>query len=196
MKKEKFDIQGMTCSSCSSHVEKAVCKLDGATKVNVNLLSNSMVVEYDDKILNNDLITKAVIDAGYGAKVSSEGNKNQRSMPQTDKQNETIKSMKKRLICSMIFLIPLMYIAMHHMLPMPQVIEDIFHGAENALIFGFTQLLLLLPIIYLNRNFFIIGFKRLVKGTPNMDSLVAIGSSAAIIYGIYRNGIMFISNHF
>lgn len=185
MKKVKFDIQGMTCSSCSSHVEKSVCKLEGMKSVNVNLLSNSMVVEYDENILNDGAITNAVIDAGYGANVSMVENQKQKSTRLTDKTEDTIKSMKKRLIWSVIFLIPLMYIAMHHMLPIPQVIKNIFHGIENALIFGFTQLLLLIPIIYLNRNYFIVGFKRLLKGSPNMDSLIAIGSSAAIVYGIY-----------
>ena len=191
MKKQKFDIQGMTCSSCSSHVEKAVCKLEGTKNVNVNLLSNSMVVEYDEKQLNSEKIVKAVIDAGYGANVAN-NKKTLQDTKTTQKQNKevtetdaTLKSMKKRLIWSVIFLIPLMYIAMHHMLPTPQIIKDIFHGPENALIFGFTQILLLIPIIYLNRNYFIVGFKRLLKGSPNMDSLIAIGSSAAIIYGIY-----------
>lgn len=186
MKKVKFDIQGMTCSSCSSHVEKAVCKLEGTKNVNVNLLSNSMVVEYDDNILNNDKIAKAVIDAGYGASVSgTETTKSQKAAQTSNEADDTIKSMKKRLIWSIIFLIPLMYIAMHHMLPTPQFLKDLFHGTENAVTFGFTQLLLLLPIVYLNRNYFIVGFKRLLKGSPNMDSLIAIGSSAAIVYGIY-----------
>ena len=191
MKKQKFDIQGMTCSSCSSHVEKAVCKLEGTKNVNVNLLSNSMVVEYDEKQLNSEKIVKAVIDAGYGANVAN-NKKTLQDTKTTQKQNKevtetdaTLKSMKKRLIWSVIFLIPLMYIAMHHMLPTQQIIKDIFHVPENALIFGFTQILLLIPIIYLNRNYFIVGFKRLLKGSPNMDSLIAIGSSAAIIYGIY-----------
>jgi len=186
MKKVKFDIQGMTCSSCSSHVEKAVCKLEGIKNVNVNLLSNSMIVEYDETQLENDVITKAVIDAGYGASVSTAQVKNQKINQQTNEVTyNTLKSMKKRLILSVIFLIPLMYIAMHHMLPTPQAVKDIFHGTENALSFGFTQLLLLLPIIYLNRNYFAVGFNRLLKGTPNMDSLIAIGSSAATVYGIF-----------
>ena len=137
MKKVKFDIQGMTCSSCSSHVEKAVCKLEGTKNVNVNFLSNSMIVEYDEKQLNNEKITKAVISAGYGADVSSEEKKKQESKQQIDKPDNTIKSMKTRLIWSVIFLIPLMYIAMHHMLPTPQAIKDIFYGTENALLFGF-----------------------------------------------------------
>lgn len=185
MKKVKFDIQGMTCSSCSSHVEKAVCKLEGAKSVNVNLLSNSMLVEYDEKQLNTETIIKAVTDAGYGAKVSSLENKKQKYAEQTDKSDDTIKTMKKRLIWSIIFLIPLMYVAMHHMLPIPEIIKNIFHGAKNGITFGLTQLLLLLPILYFNRNYFIVGFKRLFKGSPNMDSLIAIGSSAAIIYGIF-----------
>ena len=184
MKKVKFDIQGMTCSSCSSHVEKAVCKLEGAKNVNVNLLSNSMIVEYDEKLLNNDVITKAIVNAGYGAKVSdSETQKSKKN--HENNENNIIKLMKKRLIMSIIFLIPLMIVAMQHMLPVPQILKDIFHGTKNAIIFSFTQFLLLLPIIYLNRNYFIVGFKRLLKGKPNMDSLIAIGSSSAIIYGIY-----------
>lgn len=185
MKKDKFDIQGMTCSSCSSHVEKAVSKLDGVKKVSVNLLSNSMVVEYDENLLNNEKIKKAVIDAGYGAKVSDLETKNGHNGKSEKEACNTINSMKQRLIMSIIFWVPLMYIAMHHMLPIPQVIKNIFHGTENALVFGFTQLLLLIPIVYLNRNYFIVGFKRILKGSPNMDSLIAIGSSAAIVYGIY-----------
>lgn len=181
MKKVKFDIQGMTCSSCVSHVEKAVCKLEGTKKVNVNLLSNSMVVEYNETQLKNDNIVKAVVDAGYSAKVSMPEKKQQSN----EEKNTLIKSMKKRLIWSIIFLIPLMYIAMHHMLPTPECIKNIFHGTENALTFGITQILLLIPIVYLNRNYFIVGFKRLFKASPNMDSLIAIGSSSAIIYGLY-----------
>ena len=185
MKKVKFDIQGMTCSTCSSHVGKAVCKLEGIKNVNVNLLSNSMVVEYDEEKLNNKNIINAVIDAGYGAEVSVTETKKSNKTQQNQETDNMIKSIKKRLIWSVIFLIPLMYITMHHMFPTPQVINNIFHGTENALIFGFTQLLLLIPIIYLNRNYFIVGFKRLLKAKPNMDSLIAIGSLAAIFYGIY-----------
>lgn len=187
MKKVKFDIQGMSCSSCSSHVEKAVSKLEGVKNVNVNLLSNSMVTEYDEAKLNNDAIIAAVIHAGYGANaVSDIQTKNKKAIQEKNKKDDTtIKSMKKRLIGSVIFLIPLMYLAMHHMLPMPQVVKDIFHGTKNALIFAFMQLVLLIPIVYLNRSYFIVGYKRILKGSPNMDSLIAIGSSAAIVYGMY-----------
>lgn len=191
MLKEKFDIQGMTCSSCSAHVEKAVKKLEGIKEVNVNLLSNNMTVEYDENILDNSKIIKSVIDAGYGANLHEESKETRGKKGKIEKANDNIKSMKKRLIISICFLIPLMYIAMYHMfyewfgLPIPQIMKNLFHGNENAITFGFTQFLLLLPIIYVNRNYFIIGFKRLFKGSPNMDSLIAIGSSAATIYGIF-----------
>lgn len=188
MQKVEFNIQGMTCSSCSSHIEKAVSKLDGVKDVNVNLLSNNMIVEYDLNKLNNQNIIKAVTEAGYGATIPNEYNRKQNK----NKDNkEVIKSMKKRLIISICFWIPLMYVAMYHMLyewfaiPIPQIVKTLFHGNENSIIFAFTQFLLLLPIVYVNRNYFIVGFKRLLKKSPNMDSLIAIGSGAAIIYGIF-----------
>ena len=175
MKNVKFDIDGMTCSSCSAHVDRAVRKLNGVKEVNVNLLSNNMVVDYDEKKVTNDEIIKAVIDAGYTAIVSKEEKHNVNN-------EDKISSMKKRLIISICFLIPLMYIAMHHMLPTPKFIENLFH---NPLVFAFSQVILLVPIVWLNRNYFIVGFKRLFKLSPNMDSLIAIGSSSAIIYGFY-----------
>ena len=187
MKKEKFNIQGMTCSSCSSHVEKAVEKLEGIQSVNVNLISNNMVVEYDDEVVTNEQIIQEVIDAGYGASLSKEG---KTSKPKEINNDDNIKSMKKRLVLSVVFLIPLIYIAMYHMfyewfgIPIPRIINNIFAGNQNALNFAFTQFLLLLPIVYVNRNYFTIGIKRLVKKSPNMDSLIGVGSGAAIIYGI------------
>lgn len=191
MQKVKFYIQGMTCSSCSSHVEKAVSKLDGVKDVNVNLLSNNMIVEYDLNKLNNENIIKAVTEAGYGATIPNEDNIKQNKKENNDNNKEVIKSMKKQLIISICFWIPLMYVAMYHMLyewfaiPIPQIVKTLFHGNENAIIFAFTQFLLLLPIVYVNRNYFAVGFKRLFKKSPNMDSLIAIGSGASIIYGIF-----------
>ncbi|MGN1329793.1 MAG: heavy metal translocating P-type ATPase [Clostridia bacterium] len=191
MKKVKFDIQGMTCSSCSSHIEKAVNKLSGIQNANVNLLSNNMIVEYDENILDDTKIIQAVENAGYRANIAEKRKKYDKPEKIKNLNNEDIKSMKKRLIISICLLVPLMYIAMHHMLyewfglPVPQIVKDLFHGQENSISFGFTQFLLLLPIIYVNRNYFIVGFKRLFKGTPNMDSLIAIGSLAATVYGIF-----------
>ena len=151
--KSKFNITGMTCSSCVSHVEKAVNKIDGIKKVNVNLLSNSMIVEFDENKTNNDAIIKAVIDAGYGVNIIK-NKKHSEIKREPIITNEEIKSMKKRLIISICFLIPLMYLAMHQMLyqyfrlPIPTIIKNTFHGSKNSIIFIFTQLLLLIPIIY------------------------------------------------
>ena len=150
-----------------------------------------MVVEYDDKITNTDKIINAVIDIGYGATLheSKENGKSKKEIKNSSVYND-MKSMKHRLIISLIFWIPLMYVAMYHMfkdwfgIPIPSFIMNMFHGTENSIVFAFTQFLLLLPILYVNRNYFISGFKKLFKGMPNMDSLIAIGSSAATIYGI------------
>ena len=150
-----------------------------------------MVVEYDDKITNTDKIINAVIDIGYGATLheSKENGKSKKEIKNSSVYND-MKSMKHRLIISLIFWIPLMYVAMYHMfkdwfgIPIPSFIMNMFHGTENSLVFAFTQFLLLLPILYVNRNYFISGFKKLFKGMPNMDSLIAIGSFAATIYGI------------
>lgn len=182
MKKSKFDIKGMTCSSCSSHVERAVCKLQGYKNVNVNLLSNNMIVEYDENELTTEEIIQAVNNAGYVASLSNSIQKTKKEEKINDIYDD-IQHMKIRLITSICFLIPLMYIAMGHMLHLP--ISNFLRGNENILSFGFTQFLLLLPIIYVNRNYFIVGFKRLFSKTPNMDSLIAIGSSAATVYGIF-----------
>ena len=150
-----------------------------------------MVVEYDDKITNTDKIINSVIDIGYGATLheSKENGESKKEIKNSSVYND-MKSMKHRLIISLIFWIPLMYVAMYHMfkdwfgIPIPSFIMNMFHGTENSLVFAFTQFLLLLPILYVNRNYFISGFKKLFKGMPNMDSLIAIGSSAATIYGI------------
>ncbi len=189
MKKVKFNIQGMTCSSCQSYVEKAVNKLEGIKSASVNLLSNNMIVEYDENKTNDDKIISAVVDAGYGASTNSENKK----VDDNKKVNNSdiISGMKKRLIISIIFWIPLMLVAMHHMIfellniQVPEIIRNLFDGTENSITFAFTQVLLLLPIMYVNRNYFIIGFKKLFKRSPNMDSLVAIGSAAAVAYGVY-----------
>lgn len=192
MVKQKFDVTGMTCSACSASVERSVKKVEGVQSVAVNLLSNNMVVEYDDALTDNEAIIAAVDGAGYGAQEFVKGSK----APASEKgavssTEQEYKEMRGRLIVSFIFLIPLLYLAMHHMLnvwfglPVPPFIKAAFHGPENGIAFAFTQLLLLLPIVYVNRKYFQVGFKTLVKRSPNMDSLIAIGSSAAIIYGVF-----------
>lgn len=175
---EKFNVTGMTCSACSSHVEKSVSKIDGVKSVSVNLLMNNMQVDFDEnKVTVNDIIN-AVQSGGYGASVVGVEVKKTKDT----KTDDEISNMKFRLVVSVICLIPLMYISMGHMWGLPFL--DVFHGTENALSFAFTQLLLTLPTIYVNRKYFINGFKNLFRKAPNMDSLIAIGSGASLVYGI------------
>lgn len=198
--KERFDVTGMTCSACSSHVEKSVSKLTGVENVSVNLLTNSMQVEFDENKLDTAGIIKAVEDAGYGAAVKDGHAKSEaKTSGQSDSQEnsglsaveQNVKNMKKRLIVSLIFWIPLMYVSMGHMIyqwlniPMPPFTMNFLHGNENAITYAFTQFLLLLPILIANHKYFKNGFKTLWHRSPNMDSLIAIGAGAAILYGIF-----------
>lgn len=182
MRKETYDVTGMTCSSCVRHVEKAVEKQPGVKKVTVNLLKNSMVVDYDENKLNQSEIEHAVSDAGYGARLRSKNADLTKDTEENSAQKE-YESYKRRLIWSVIFTVPLIYLSMGHMLGWP--LPFFFLGTTNAITFAFTQFLLLLPVVYLNRSYFINGFRSLFKGTPNMDSLVALGASAALVYGIF-----------
>lgn len=182
MLKETYDVTGMTCSSCVRHVEKAVEKQPGVKKVTVNLLKNSMVVDYDENKLNQEEIEHAVSDAGYGARLRSKNADLTKDTEENSAQKE-YESYKRRLIWSVIFTVPLIYLSMGHMLGWP--LPFFFLGTTNAITFAFTQFLLLLPVVYLNRSYFINGFRSLFKGTPNMDSLVALGASAALVYGIF-----------
>lgn len=180
--KQKFDVTGMTCSACSAHVEKSVKALNGINSVNVNLLRNFMEVDYDENKVTDDMIIKAVEKGGYGASVKGEEVTAAKKNAGTS-ADEEIKNMKMRLIVSFIFLIPLFYISMGHMMGMP--IPGFLHGVENSLSFAFTQFLLTIPIMYVNRKYYINGFRSLYHKAPNMDTLIAIGSSAAVVYGIY-----------
>ncbi len=199
MKKQKYEVTGMTCSACSSHVEKAVGKLLGIKQVTVNLLTNSMQVEYDEAVCNEEKIIEAVEKAGYGASLLNDregkGGSGQTKLAERAgrRADDTRKNqeMKIRLIVSLVFMVLLMIVSMHHMfsmwlnLPMPELFMKLFHGNENALTFAFTQFLLTLPIIYVNRKYFQTGFKTLFHLSPNMDSLIAIGSGAAMLYGVF-----------
>lgn len=180
MKKEKFDVTGMTCSACSLAVEKNVKKLDGVEDINVNLLNNNMNIKYDDSKLSEEDIIKAVEDAGYGANLSET---KRISKKEKNEINDEFSNMRKRLIVSLIFTIPLFYISMGHMAGMP--LPAFFDGIENSINFAFTQFLLVLPVVIINNKFYKIGFKTLIKRSPNMDSLIAVGTSAALLYGIF-----------
>lgn len=231
--KQRYHISGMTCSACSSHVEKAAGRLEGVRKASVNLLTETMEIEYDENVLTEEVIEKTVEKAGYGASLISNGGRSRETggdrngagggMPEAGegaecrgggdcrirgegvreaaggsgrdglqrKAREETRAMKWRLGISIGFLIPLMYVAMYHMfndwfgLPIPGFVHRFLHGNENAMTFAMTQFILLLPILYMNRKFFSVGFKTLRHLSPNMDSLIALGASAAIGYGIF-----------
>ncbi|HIX76776.1 MAG TPA: heavy metal translocating P-type ATPase [Candidatus Fusicatenibacter merdavium] len=190
--KQKYDVTGMTCSACSSRVEKCVRRVEGVKDVSVNLLTNSMQVEYEEQKTSDQKIIDAVVHAGYGASVKGHGGNGAQTTvsrgnaAQAVKANpveEQMKNMKRRLILSFIFLIPLMYVSMGHMvgLPLPWFLE----GTENAVGFAFTQFLLCLPVAFVNKAYYTKGFSTLFHGAPNMDTLIAVGSTASLIYGIF-----------
>ncbi len=187
--KQKFDVTGMSCSACSAHVEKAVSRVPGVDQVQVNLLQNSMVVEYEDEATDAAAIIHAVEDAGYGASVKDAHEPTKKTENDLQKRTaEEAKKMKHRLGWSIVFLIVLMYISMGHMLGWP--LPSILLGHENMMIFALTQLFLTLPIMYLNRKYYENGFKSLFHGAPNMDTLVAMGSTAAFVYSVSRLYVM------
>lgn len=187
MKKEQFNVTGMTCAACSARVEKAVGRLPGVDKIAVNLLKNSMVVEYDETELDTQKIIGAVTEAGYGAslKEAVQQGKASKSMQASanDIARQEYEAVKKRLKLSLVFAVPLSYISMGHMMGWP--LPEIFLGVENAMIFSLTLLLLVIPVVFINFKFFRIGFKTLFAASPNMDSLIAIGASASLVYGVY-----------
>ncbi|MBR1853879.1 MAG: heavy metal translocating P-type ATPase [Lachnospiraceae bacterium] len=214
--KERYHISGMTCSACSSHVEKAANKLEGVEKASVNLLTETMDITYDESVLQETDIVQAVVKAGYGAEKMGGRSTGDRAVSgvtdsltvqgQTKgdtkaatsgreillrKAREENRAMKWRLGISIGFLVPLMYVSMHHMfhewtgLPVPAFVTNVLHGNENAMIFALTQFLLVLPILYMNRKFFVVGFRTLAHLSPNMDSLIAVGASASMGYGIF-----------
>jgi len=182
MDKKKFDVVGMTCSACVAHVEKSVRKLNGVQEVNVNLLTNSMTVDFDQKVLSTEDIILSVEDAGYEA-FEKEQTAAKTTTSVINHAQEEQKEMKKRVIYSFLFLVPVLYLSMGSMVGIP--IPAFFVGEQNALTFAFTQFLLTIPVYFINRKFFTHGFRSLWQLSPTMDALVAIGSSAALLYGIF-----------
>ena len=200
MTQDKFDVGGMTCAACQAHVDRAVSKLDGVQSVAVNLLAGSMLVDYDPAQVTPDDICTAVDRAGYSASPvdagadtapsgSAQAGSGAAHMESPTKKLEAAASaMRTRLIVSIIFLIPLFYIGMGHMLgwPLPGIFTDHTHSMTLAL----TELVLLIPIVYVNDAYFINGFKSLVHGAPTMDALIAVGATASIAWSLYAMFIM------
>ncbi len=179
MQTQKFDIIGMTCSACAAHIEKNVKNLKGVKSVSVNLLTKNMSVSFEENITSAEAIIETVTKSGYTAFLHNTEKKD----ISVDHVKQEQKEMRKRWWISFAFLIPLLYISMGDMIGLPMI--PVFKGTENALIFALSQFLLTLPIVYVNRIYFENGFKTLLNGNPNMNSLIAIGSFAAIVYGIY-----------
>lgn len=200
MAQDKFDVGGMTCAACQAHVDRAVSKLDGVESVAVNLLAGSMLVDYDPAQVTPDDICTAVDRAGYSASPVSTGTDAAQSgstqarsgaahmESPTKKLEAAASAMRTRLIVSIVFLIPLFYIGMGHMLgwPLPGIFTDHTHSMTLAL----TELVLLIPIVYVNDAYFINGFKSLVHGAPTMDALIAVGATASIAWSLYAMFIM------
>ena len=195
--KQTFDVSGMTCAACSARVEKTTSGVAGVEHAVVNLLKNSMEVEYDGNPATLAAISAAVEKAGYGAAprieaAAAAGAPSGPAIASAARENAAAKEathVRMRLIVSFVFTIPLFYLSMGHMFGWP--LPDFFLGHENMLTFAFTQFLLLLPVVFVNFKFFRVGFKTLFRGSPNMDSLIALGSTASTVYGIvaiYRIG--------
>ena len=188
MVQEKYNITGMSCAACSAKVERVVGKLDGVENVSVNLLTNSMQVEYkEDKLSSNDII-KNIADAGYGASLATatKQKKEEKSIKKTN--DDAITSMKFRLKVSIVFLAILMYFSMGSMIGLP--LPKFLSGEGNPVGFALTQLLLVLPVMYVNRKYYISGFKSLFHLSPNMDTLIAVGTVAAFTYGVIAIYVM------
>lgn len=191
--RERFVISGMECAACSAHVDKSVRRLDGVYEVNVNLISAVMTVDYDEKRLDAQKIMQAVTAAGFGAQPYVEGVKRE---TEADKH---VRALKVQFFASLAFMLPLMYIAMGHMLHLPM--PAFLHGIGNVI----AQLVLLVPVLILNRHYFVTGYTKLFKGAPDMNALIAIGSTASVVYGLvalgficagYKNGDMQTVEHY
>ena len=189
MKKETYDITGMSCAACSARIEKGISGMEGMQQCSVNLLKNSMTVSYDEAELDSGKIIHQVEDIGYGASLhQTQGSKTTGASGRekngaTDAAAAAAKQMKQRLIVSLVFTIPLFYISMGHMAGWP--LPSWLLGARNHMIFAFTQFLLVLPVLIAGGHYFKNGLKNLWHRSPNMDSLIALGSGAAFVYGIY-----------
>ena len=189
MKTEKYQVTGMTCAACQANVTRCVQKLEGVEEVNVSLLANQMTVSYDENEVDEQAIVQAVEGIGYGAcpisgkKEAETGTFRSEWQARQSQADESQKAMKRRLVSSIILLVPLMYVAMGAMLSLP--VPGFLLGIENAMVSALLQLLLTIPILFINRHFYQNGFKSLLHRAPNMDSLVAIGSGASLLYGLF-----------
>jgi Cu+-exporting ATPase len=181
MKQKKYDIEGMTCTACALTIERQVGKLDGVSKVAVNYATEQMNIEYDDSLVNEVGISEAVVDVGY--KIIHQSQDTSRQSKTKDLSKDHADQMKKRLLLSLLFTIPIFYLAMGPMVGIH--IPSFIDGMNNLLIMAITQLLLTIPVMIIGAEFYKVGFKTLFKGAPNMDSLIAVGTGAGFVYGVF-----------
>ena len=175
--KERYRVTGMSCAACSARVQRVTEKLEGVKLANVNLLAGTLDIEYDESKLSEETIIAAVVSAGYGAE------KMRQETPGKNRaQEEAMKKMRVRLFVSFPLLVVLMYFSMGHMIGLP--LPAFLHGTQNAFYLALIQLLLTLPVVIVNGVYYTRGFSNLLKGAPNMDSLIAVGSGAALVYGV------------
>ena len=178
---EKFVVTGMTCAACAAHVEKAASSLDGVDSAAVNLMLGTLVCSYDADRVSPQAIITAVEAAGYGAAPADDAKRDIRR-----EQEESARAMGRRLLWSVVCLVPLFYLSMGHMMGLP--VPGFMH--RQPLLAAVVQLALCLPILILNRAYFTVGFSRLFKGSPNMDSLVALGAAAGLVYSLIEMGLL------
>ena len=185
METRQFNVTGMSCAACSSRVEKAVCALRGVSAAEVNLLTNSLKATFDEGVLGVEDIERAVEDAGYGASEKGSAGRGRTAAataPEADAE-AAAEAVRVRLIWSFALLAPLMWLSMGPMAGLP--VPIMLTGAQGVPMMAFTQFLLTLPIVLLNRRYFTGGLRALVNRAPNMDSLIAVGSGTALLFGVY-----------
>ncbi len=174
---QKYTISGMTCAACSSAVERVTRKIEGVTESNVNLTTGIMTITYDETKVSPELIAKKIDRAGFGAEQYEEERKD-------ESKTDEVKKMRGRLVCNIVFSIPLLYICLGHMLPISLPVPLFMDMHHAPFVFALVQLLLTTIVLINGRKFYIVGFKSLLKGHPNMDSLVAVGTGSAFIYSL------------
>ena len=180
---EKYRITGMTCAACSSAVERVTRKLEGVSESNVNLTTGLLTITYDETKTGSSHVIARVERAGFGAELEVEKSKEEKQH-EKDELAESVKKTKHRLIANVILAIPLLYISMGHMVPFPMPLPKILDMHHSPLNFALAQLIFTLIILYNGRKFYLVGFKSLFRGHPNMDSLVAIGTGRAFLYSL------------
>ena len=180
---EKYNITGMTCAACSSAVERVTRKMAGVEESNVNLTTGILLITYDEKQLTPADIIAKVDRAGFGAELFVEKNKEEKAEAQ-EYLDEEVKKTKRRLVSNIILTIPLLYICMGHMLPIPMPLPTFMDMHHQPMVFALVQLVLTVCVLINGRKFYIVGLKSLAKGNPNMDSLVALGTGSAFIYSL------------